>query len=93
MTLARSLPVLAALGLGLLAAPTPLRAANVDQPYQNVNKSNDAGNSTGNSQVDRLNSGQLDANQPQGSRPGVAAAPSAGGNVSGGAPSGQTGQK
>lgn len=56
------LPALAlALGLGL--APAPLRAANADHPDQNVDKRNDAGNDTGNSQVDRLNSGQLDENQ------------------------------
>jgi len=46
-----------------LFVPTPLLAANADAPYQNVDKRNDAGNDTGNSQVDRLNSGQLDANQ------------------------------
>jgi hypothetical protein len=39
------------------------RAANADQPYQNVNKANDAGNNTGNAQVDKLNSNQLDENQ------------------------------
>jgi len=61
------------LGAGLLA-PAPLLAANADAPYQNVDKRNDAGNDTGNSQVDRLNSGQLDANQPPASGQGAAPA-------------------
>ena len=50
----------------LLAAPLPVCAANADQPYTNVDKSNDAGNSTGNSQVDQLNRSQLDENQKPG---------------------------
>ncbi len=52
----------AALAVALPAA-RPAFAANADQPYQNVNKANDAGNDTGNAQVDKLNSGQLDENQ------------------------------
>lgn len=60
------------LGLTLLAAPVvPAFAANADAPNTNVDKSNDAGGSTGNAQTDRLNSGQLDQNQ----RPSGSAAP------------------
>jgi hypothetical protein len=44
------------------------RAANADQPYQNVNKANDAGNNTGDAQVDKLNNGQLDENQKPASK-------------------------
>jgi len=41
-----------------------------------VDKSNDKGNDTGNSQTDRLNSGHLDANQPpSASAPNTPAAP------------------
>ncbi len=49
------------LALTLLA--TPVLAANADAPDKNVDKSNDAGGSTGNTQTDKLNNGQLDANQ------------------------------
>ena len=49
------------LALAIVAAPA--MAANADQPYQNIDKSNDAGNSTGNFQVDPLNRSQLDENQ------------------------------
>ncbi len=48
--------------LSLMAA-VPALAANADAPDQNVDKRNDAGGSTGNDQVDRLNKGQLDQNQ------------------------------
>ncbi len=48
--------------LSLLAAGSAL-AANADAPDQNVDKRNDAGDSTGNDQVDQLNKGQLDQNQ------------------------------
>lgn len=66
------LPALAlAMGIGL--APAQLRAANADHPDQNVDKRNDAGNSTGNAQVERLNSGQLDAGQQHPAAPGTAA--------------------
>jgi len=44
-------------------AAVPALAANADAPNQNVDKRNDAGGSTGNDQVDRLNKGQLDQNQ------------------------------
>jgi hypothetical protein len=46
-----------------LLAAAPALAANADTPAQNVDKRNDAGGSTGNEQVDRLNKGQLDENQ------------------------------
>lgn len=47
----------------LVVAAAPALAANADAPQSNVDKSNDAGNSTGNDKVDALNRGQLDANQ------------------------------
>jgi hypothetical protein len=62
-----------ALAVGIGLAPAPLLAANADQPYQNVDKRNDAGNSTGNGQVERLNNGQLDQNQPPPAGPGATA--------------------
>ena len=37
-------------------------AANADHPYSNIDRRNDAGNDTGDSQVERLNEGQLDRN-------------------------------
>lgn len=49
--------------LFLVGLASPVFAANADQPHQNVDHSNDAGNSTGNSKVDALNRGQLDQNQ------------------------------
>ena len=47
----------------LFAAAAPAVAANGDAPHSNVDKTNDAGNSTGNDKVDALNRGQLDENQ------------------------------
>ncbi len=52
---------LAAFGLGSLAAPAA-RAANADNPYGNVDHTNDAGNNTGDSRIDSLNNGQLNRN-------------------------------
>jgi hypothetical protein len=54
-----------ALGLAawVAALPSPAPAANADQPYQNIDPSNDAGNDTGDSKVEGLNRGQLDENQ------------------------------
>ncbi len=46
----------------LLAAAPAAHAANVRKPYANVDRRNDAGNDTGDSQVDRLNEMQLDRN-------------------------------
>ncbi|HEY1411118.1 MAG TPA: hypothetical protein VGF36_03215 [Rhodopila sp.] len=53
---------LGVLGLGAaLAAGTPAaRAADANNPYGNVDHSNDAGNDTGDSRVDALNRNQLD---------------------------------
>lgn len=59
-------PAAACLGLMLLVAPAlarPALAANADAPHGNVDRSNDAGNSTGDDKVDALNRGQLDENQ------------------------------
>ncbi len=54
------------LAAGLLAAamlaPVAGHAANAGNPYGNVNHANDAGNDTGDSQVDRLNDQQLQGN-------------------------------
>jgi len=47
----------------LLGGAAPALAANADAPQANVDKRNDAGNSTGNDKVDALNHGQLNANQ------------------------------
>jgi hypothetical protein len=43
-------------------APSRGFAAHAGAPYTNVDHRNDAGNDTGDSQVDRLNEQQLDAN-------------------------------
>ena len=43
---------------GVLFAPACM-AANVNNPYGNIDHRNDAGNDTGDSQVDRLNQAQL----------------------------------
>ena len=83
----KTMALLAALALALGAglAPSPGRAANADQPYSNVDHRNDAGNSTGNAQVDRLNSGQLDQSQPA-SQQNSGAAPAPAGMPQAGAP-------
>ncbi len=50
-------------GFGLVAVlPLAARAANADNPYGNIDHSNDAGNNTGDSQVDGLNKSQLNRN-------------------------------
>lgn len=55
--------LLAALLLLTAAAlGAPALAANADAPHKNVDKSNDAGNSTGNDQTEKLN--QQQASQP-----------------------------
>lgn len=51
----------AAFALALSAAPAAM-AANAKMPYKNIDRSNDAGNNTGDSEVDKLNSAQLDQN-------------------------------
>ena len=61
----RSVLACSALALALAAGaalPPAAHAANWRNPYGNVNHANDAGNDTGDSQVDRLNSAQLDQN-------------------------------
>ena len=60
---ALSLTAAIALAAAVAAAPTGVRAANADHPYENIDKRNDAGNDTGDSQVETLNRGQLDENQ------------------------------
>ena len=51
----------AAVALTLSAAPAAM-AAHAGAPYRNVDHSNDAGNDTGDAQVDQLNNAQLDQN-------------------------------
>jgi hypothetical protein len=52
----------ATLGLGTALAPSYAHAANANNPYGNVDHSNDMGNDTGDSQVEGLNAQQLDEN-------------------------------
>ena len=57
------LPAIAlALGTTLAVATAPGHAANANNPYGNVDHRNDAGNDTGDSQVDKLNQSQLNEN-------------------------------
>ena len=62
--------LLAALALATGLSLAPAHAANWHNPYGNVDHRNDAGNDTGDSQVDSLNAAQLDQNywrsNPQG---------------------------
>lgn len=51
--------MLAALALAFGSSLRPAYAAHAGAPYANVNKANDAGNDTGDSQVDALNAAQL----------------------------------
>lgn len=51
----------AVLALAAFGAPSA-QAANARKPYANIDRSNDRGNDTGDSQVDRLNDMQLDRN-------------------------------
>jgi hypothetical protein len=55
---------------GAALAPSA-HAANARHPYSNVNHANDAGNDTGDSQVDQLNSAQLDQNYNRGQAQGM----------------------
>ena len=50
-----------AVALTLSLAPAAM-AANARTPYRNVDRSNDAGNDTGDARVDQLNNAQLDQN-------------------------------
>jgi hypothetical protein len=52
----------AALGLGTALAPSQAQAANANNPYGNIDHSNDMGNDTGDSQVEGLNAQQTDEN-------------------------------
>ena len=58
----RPIQTLATAGLALALAAGTAVAANVNQPYQNVDKSNDKGNDTGDSKVGALNNAQTDQN-------------------------------
>ncbi len=53
---------LLAFGVGLAFAPHSALAAHAGAPYTNVDRSNDLGNDTGDSQVEELNQRQLDQN-------------------------------
>ncbi len=54
--------------IGLTEAAPPCLAANTNNPYSNANSTNDAGNDTGDSQVEALNQAQID-DGPQPIRP------------------------
>ena len=56
------LGTLLAIGSGLAATPRPALAAHAGTPYTNVDRSNDRGNNTGDSQVEGLNERQLNQN-------------------------------
>lgn len=67
MRTALLLPVLAvSFAAGLAIAAAPASAARAGAPYTNVDKRVDAGNDTGDSQVDALNAAQLNANYQPG---------------------------
>lgn len=66
-----------AITITLLLGGAPALAANADAPQSNVDKRNDAGNSTGNNKVDALNRGQLDENQKPAAPPAPASTPAA----------------
>lgn len=69
----------AAAALAFGAAPAAM-AAHAGSPYANVDRSNDAGNDTGDSKIDALNAAQLDQNykgQYYNFTPGAAPPPSA----------------
>lgn len=51
--------------------------ADAAHPYSNVDHRNDAGNDTGDAEVDRLNAQQLDENYYRGAPPASAASPAA----------------
>lgn len=66
-----------AIAIALLLGPfAPALAAGADAPQSNVDKRNDAGNSTGNDKVDALNRGQLDVNQKTAAPASTPASPS-----------------
>ncbi len=61
----KSAIVLAALALAAGASTRPALAAHAGAPYANVDHRNDAGNDTGDAQVDQLNAAQLNNNYYQ----------------------------
>lgn len=74
--LSRGLALACLTGVALAPAPHAAAqslqlAANARNPYGNIDRRNDAGNDTGDAQVDRLNEGQLDQNYrgPYSARP------------------------
>jgi hypothetical protein len=72
--------VLPLMAIGWVLCPHAGYAANASAPYANVDHRNDAGNDTGDSQVDKLNDMQLDKNYqgptyPQGAPPVTQTAP------------------
>ena len=66
---------LAMTALAVLLLPAAALAADAAHPYSNVNRRVDAGNNTGDAQVDGLNQAQLGGT---GYQPGAAAGPAAG---------------
>ena len=62
-TFTASLGLAVALGVALYGVPSV--AANARHPYSNVDRSNDNGGDTGDSQVERLNQQQLDSVRSQ----------------------------
>ena len=76
--------MLAALALASGAALRPAYAAHAGAPYANVDKRNDAGNDTGDSQVDQLNAAQLN----QGATPAPAQPITPNGTMAGRRPAG-----
>jgi hypothetical protein len=63
MTRKMLIPTFAVALVGALAFAVPhAQAANASNPYGNVDKRNDKGNDTGDSQVEMLNSQQLNQN-------------------------------
>jgi hypothetical protein len=58
-----------ALGLGAASLSVAAHAANSKTPYSNVHHSNDAGNNTGDAEVEKLNQQELDKIQQMSSQP------------------------
>ena len=58
----RAIMLLSALALAAAIPVRPAIAAHAGAPYTNVDHSNDAGNNTGDSEIDKLNAQQLNSN-------------------------------
>ena len=58
----RAIVILSAMALASGVCMRPALAAHAGAPYTNVDHSNDAGNNTGDSEVDKLNGAQLNSN-------------------------------